>query len=427
MPLRLITLLAPAFILLASAGLLIDYVATLPATYLFTLNQLPYMLALVVLLLAYRFNRNQILFATLNLTCAYLLIRQGLQTSIDEPETYVLFSAISLLIPVNITLIATYQERGLFTLLGMARLTGVLAGYLVLGWLWSGNQLGLLLTSLPVNMLEMFFEGRFLSDMAAIFYAAALVTTLLFFVARRGHGDAGVLASLLSSLFIIIWFDQPNISALLVSAALIAMGIAVVQNSHNMAYLDELTEIPARRALQDKLATIGRRYSIAMVDIDHFKKFNDTYGHDTGDQVLKMVAARLASVGGGGTAYRYGGEEFTLVFPGKDEAQVLAHAEHIREVIASYPMRIRSPKRPDNSKKRRHLRKKDTKSDVATITVSIGISQKTEQHPDAAAVIKQADLALYEAKRKGRNQSVTAHLSNKKAKKRRALKDYARS
>ena len=70
------------------------------------------------------------------------------------------------------------------------------------------------------------------------------------------------------------------------------------------------------------MAGLGPRYVLAMADVDHFKSFNDTHGHDTGDQVLKLVAARLAQVKGGGRAFRYGGEEFTVLFPDRtlDEA-----------------------------------------------------------------------------------------------------------
>jgi diguanylate cyclase (GGDEF)-like protein len=64
-----------------------------------------------------------------------------------------------------------------------------------------------------------------------------------------------------------------------------------------------------------EMMSLGHRFTIAMLDIDHFKRFNDTYGHAVGDQVLKMVAAKLRQVKGGGRAFRYGGEEFTLVFP----------------------------------------------------------------------------------------------------------------
>ncbi|MBE9398591.1 GGDEF domain-containing protein [Pontibacterium sp. N1Y112] len=421
---RLLNLLAPATILFIAVVLLIDPVSQLSAANKTSLGQLPYALALVVALLAYGFNRNQILFATLNLISAYLMIQLGLQVSLDQPNAYVLFSILSILLPINITFIATYSERGLFTPLGLTRLAGVLIGYLLLGLLWSNGALATQLPNLPTNMFEMFFAERFLSNMSAVFYGVALLTTLIYFVTQRGHGSAGVLISLVASLFMFIWFDLPNVSTLLVTAALIAMGIAVLQSSHKMAYLDELTEIPARRALQDKLATLGKRYTLAMVDIDHFKKFNDTYGHDIGDQVLRMVAAKLASVSGGGKAYRYGGEEFTLVFPGKDEAQALPFIEQLRELIANYPLYIRGDQRPEDEKRGAQMRKQKETSDHTNVTISIGVCEKTDEYLDASEVMKQADKSLYEAKNNGRNQSVAAHYKPETPKRRRTRKDY---
>src|SRR2546425_6328967 len=75
-----------------------------------------------------------------------------------------------------------------------------------------------------------------------------------------------------------------------------------------MAYQDSLTGLPARRALNEALLRLGGHYTVAMLDVDHFKRINDHHGHDVGDQVLKMIAAKLAQVTGGGKAYRYGGE-----------------------------------------------------------------------------------------------------------------------
>jgi len=106
--------------------------------------------------------------------------------------------------------------------------------------------------------------------------------------------------------------------ALFSGAALLIMQLAVIQESHNMAFRDDLTGLPSRRALNEQLPGLGSRYAIAMVDVDHFKRFNDTYGHDVGDQVLKVVAARLMGVTGGGRPFRYGGEEFTVLFPGQE-------------------------------------------------------------------------------------------------------------
>lgn len=421
---RFITLLIPALVLPGGAALLLDTVAQLPESSRITLSQLPYVLTGVVALLAYGFNCSQILFAALNLIGAYALIQTGLQTSLDQPAAYVLFSILSLLMPLHFTLISTYSERGLLTRIGILRLTGVVVSYLLLGYFWFSNALAPLLTALPLNLLEMFFEGRFLSQMAAVFYGVAIITNLIYLLSNRGHGEGGILAGVVSSLCVLIWFDQPNISTLMVSAALIAMAISVVQSSHNMAYLDELTGIPGRRALQDKLATLGKRYTLAMVDIDHFKKFNDTYGHDTGDQVLRMVAAKLATVRGGGKAYRYGGEEFTLVFPGKEEEQALPHIEELRELIANYPLRVRGNDRPDDSKAGASMRGTCKENDSVAITISIGLSHKTDELPDTAAVIKAADTALYEAKHQGRNRSVAAHYAPQ-AGRRRSRRDYA--
>src|SRR5207244_5445715 len=85
-----------------------------------------------------------------------------------------------------------------------------------------------------------------------------------------------------------------------------------------------------RRALNEALLRLGGHYTLAMADVDHFKNINDRHGHDVGDQVLKMVAAKLALVGGSGRAFRYGGEEFAVLFPGKSAEECLPELESRR-------------------------------------------------------------------------------------------------
>ena len=109
-------------------------------------------------------------------------------------------------------------------------------------------------------------------------------------------------------------FLPPALLPALASTALLLMVAATLQESFHMAYRDELTGLPGRRALNESLKRAATTYTIAMVDVDHFKRFNDTHGHDTGDDVLKLVASRFARVGDGGRAFRYGGEEFAVVF-----------------------------------------------------------------------------------------------------------------
>jgi GGDEF domain-containing protein len=199
---------------------------------------------------------------------------------------------------------------------------------------------------------------------------------------------------------------------------------AIVETSYLLAYHDELTTLPSRRAFHDALLRLQPPYSIAMVDIDHFKRCNDTYGHDTGDQVLRLIASRLARVSGGGQAYRCGGEEFAILFPGKTTAEVLEHLEKLRADIETSTLRLRGPDRrqeargPDRRNQRARGRAQTghairqlaraTPSAELSVTASIGVATSRQENQSAEDVIQAADKALYRAKAAGRNRIETA-------------------
>lgn len=193
----------------------------------------------------------------------------------------------------------------------------------------------------------------------------------------------------------------------LVTAALIII-IAVIWLSHDMAYRDELTALPSRRALNQLLLSLGRKYTIAMLDIDHFKKFNDTHGHDIGDEVLRMVASKIAKVSGGGKPFRYGGEEFTVVFAGKTPTQVESHLDALRQAIEDYQMTVRGQTRKKDKKNLKKSKAKRGKKNAEnngklSVTISIGFAQREGSNKTPEQVIKAADDALYRAKKAGRN------------------------
>jgi GGDEF domain-containing protein len=141
-----------------------------------------------------------------------------------------------------------------------------------------------------------------------------------------------------------------------------------------------------------------------MVDVDHFKRFNDTYGHTVGDQVLRMVASRLGRVGGGGKAYRYGGEEFAIIFPGRGLKEVLPHLEELRRTIAEYHMVLRDKDRPRDDEAGRSRRNGRTGEGTVSVTVSIGAAAAGDANGGTEEIVRAADRALYRAKGKGRNQ-----------------------
>ena len=175
-----------------------------------------------------------------------------------------------------------------------------------------------------------------------------------------------------------------------------------------MAYRDDLTGLAGRRALNEMLLRLRGKYVVAMLDIDFFKKFNDSYGHDVGDQVLKMVSSRIARVSGGGRAYRYGGEEFTVIFPGRKVEDVTGYLERLRMSVENAGFTLRDSDRPKSAKSGVQGRGscQQTAAGKVGVTVSIGVAGRSSRTTGPGEVLKMADLALYKAKKSGRNRVV---------------------
>jgi diguanylate cyclase (GGDEF)-like protein len=234
----------------------------------------------------------------------------------------------------------------------------------------------------------------------------ATVVVAAGFVVRRSAFAASLSwAAVAVSLAILDWHD-PHDASLLLAAAQLTLLVGVFEDSYRLAYHDELTGLAARRALNDTLRNLRGDFSIAMVDIDHFKRFNDRHGHDAGDQVLRMVADELAKTGGGGRAYRWGGEEFALVYPGKTVAELREVLEELRSSIADRKFALRAPDRP-RTKPEAPVKSAQSPKRV-TVTVSIGVAGASSRRRSADAVLHAADRALYRAKRAGRNRVVAA-------------------
>ncbi len=190
--------------------------------------------------------------------------------------------------------------------------------------------------------------------------------------------------------------------------------VSLIENSYFLAYHDELTSLPGRRAFNEFLLGLEPPYVMAEVDIDHFKKVNDTYGHDTGDQVLSMVAAHLARVTSG-RAYRVGGEEFSIVCSGKILQEVWPELENLRVAISQSSFRVRATRErrqnvrgPDRRRETDGGRPKprrtvSSEAGQLSVTISIGVAEPNGRYRDVEQVIQAADKALYRAKRGGRN------------------------
>jgi diguanylate cyclase (GGDEF)-like protein len=182
------------------------------------------------------------------------------------------------------------------------------------------------------------------------------------------------------------------------AAGLVLAVIAVLAASYRMAFVDPLSGLPNRRALDEALARLSGDYALAMVDIDHFKGFNDSHGHDAGDVVIAVVG-RVLRKHAGGRAFRYGGEEFCVVYEGRAADTAAAGCEGARAALEASDIRL--PPMPAAARARGRSRPQSVR-----VTASFGIARRTPERRLAADVLKAADQALYKAKGKGRNRVV---------------------
>ncbi|WP_101757833.1 GGDEF domain-containing protein [Oceanicoccus sp. KOV_DT_Chl] len=395
-------LIYPLLLLLVAVYLL-GQTQQVDRNYLKLLEALPYLLFSLVLGLAHFFNRSRSFSAALLMALGYWLIQSQLQTTLEDNSPFYIYTAVSLLLPLGLIMLMLLPEKGLWNQYSSL----VLAVPLILLALAYAGQ-----NALDDNQwqtLNMLFALRpwpnyILSVYVSLWFLVSLLLGLSLLAQRDSEAEATLSGCILFSFVTLAFFDQQLISTIMFSAAGLALLIGLLRSSFEMAYRDDLTGLLGRRALNEKLRGLGRQYVIAMMDVDHFKKFNDTHGHDVGDDVLKIVANHIAAVTGGGIPYRYGGEEFCIIFPGKKIKPCIPHLEAVREAIADYDIALRDkPNRPAASKEGAAKRSRKTKPKTVAVTISIGVAEKTEQLSAAEEVLKAADKSLYQAKQDGRN------------------------
>jgi diguanylate cyclase (GGDEF)-like protein len=355
------------------------------------------------LLLSWRFNSSRILFSLLALLLAHRAVEFFSAGQVSTGTGRMVVALAAILVPLNYIAFALMRERGL-----------IVAGI--------GPRFGLLLLeSVVVAVLCRPENTRSVADGSGaaippwvlVTFVAAAGVFVMRFVQTLKPIEPGFLWSL-GAVFLWLEFDPAGQTAeAYVATAGLILTASLIETSYMLAYHDELTGIRGRRAFNEALLSLDQQYAIAIVDIDHFKKFNDTYGHDTGDQVLCLVASRLSEVKGGGQAFRCGGEEFAILFRNTSAKDSFEHLNALREIIQNSTFYLRggerrSSGRTGESDRRKPLRKKASQAEAPhaaglSVTVSIGVAEPSTRYRQPEQVINAADQALYLAKSNGRN------------------------
>jgi diguanylate cyclase (GGDEF)-like protein len=377
--------------------------------------------------LCFKINQIRILFSVLLLLGMSCLLFNPLTFQMIGIKSWGIYNVVAMSFPLTLAVMFSIRETRPMDLPNFGRLLSSLIPFIVLGYLASRDPTlfnkialfkilpvkGLMLPQLALVSLAIFGVVVFLQkDRIVKPFVRVLGITMLPLMGALWAGF---------SLIKFLWYDKnkveadfleavefsfpspPIVAALTIICAILLH--AIFRTYWHRVYVDELTDIPNRRAMDEHLATLSGEYAIAMMDIDHFKAFNDNYGHDEGDNVLKLVGALLSDELGN-KVYRYGGEEFCAVFNGITGEDAYMYVNKVRRKLEERNFYIRKPnsKRLRTSSSDRKKKKRNGKK--VQITISIGLANPNKKAKTAEAVIKLADQALYEAKRKGRNRVI---------------------
>ena len=395
---------------------LLPWVDDLPEGLDFVRHYLSYPVLVFAMLLSLSFNQTR-LFFVLYLTAIFLVLILG---DVKPPayfspiDQFKFIQLVFLLYLVAVVFFLYSKERGVLTLRGIFRLLLCTALPLIPLWL-AGEHSPISTDWLSVTVFPLEISQKLLlPDVTVASYLVAMLILISSLFFRPGVVESSYFALLTGAGLALYYFPVMARVEFVFTFALLVVLVFILRNSFYLAYIDELTGLQGRRALREQLNKLGNAYSIAMIDVDLFKKFNDRYGHDVGDDVLKMVASHIAKAGGGSRPYRYGGEEFTLVFSGKSVDEARPYLESLRESIAKAGFIVRDKKRPKyissgntNGSGKKPARKKGAAKKPVKITVSIGVSDNHRSGNSPDGVLKIADKALYRAKKKGRNRVST--------------------
>ena len=351
------------------------------------------------------FRRSRLFFALMMLALAQSAFAWVIpRLSVDSAK--IVANAIAILLPLNLLVLAFLRERGIVSPAGRRRLAMVALQVMSVAILCmpAVAQIAAQLRRAFIPLIFSQWSGLSQPALLAFILSIAVMTVLL--LRRYKAVESSLLWSVVAA-FIALRAGSSHLDGVYFAAGGLALIVALIETSYAMAYLDELTQLPSRRSLNEALLKLGDTYSIAMLDVDHFKKFNDSYGHESGDQALRLVASRLSHITGGGKAYRYGGEEFAIVFPNKASEEVFVYLDRMRRVIQQSVFTVRGT---DRRRKGKSGIGRGSKKQTS-VTVSIGLAATNGDKLAPAEVLRMADQALYKAKAKGRNCTITAKLS----------------
>lgn len=369
----------------------------------------PYMLFFVTAFLGIKLNQSRLFFTALLWAVVYYLLNTSQLSYFDLNGYHLQLSRLlALSFPFVLLLLYVYKEKYILGLFGFLRLLTLALPISASIYLAKEISPGMYPRLLENPVFD--FSFWHLPDLFLLFLGGLLTFLILQKDPSIQHFKKAIYINLLP-LILSLNFSAGRSSFDIESRifnvfSFSVMGIVFLYSLYRMywekVYIDELTGIPNRRAFDEYLKRLGRKYTIAMIDIDHFKTFNDVYGHSEGDNVLRFVARHIADEAGT-AVFRYGGEEFSAIYKGIDPKQAFSALDTMRANLAATIFYLRTTEDIRKLKTKKNRQRDHAHAKSVKVTISVGIAHKTVSKNGTHDVIVKADKALYKAKENGRN------------------------
>lgn len=370
------------------------------------LEYLPYVFCVLVLLFAVFFGPQKTLLVSALWIVLVFFVQLELSAGAERTDIAVLLTMGGIYAPPFAAIFYHLPDRNLFSLQGLVSLASIALVAAIMGMSGSGGFWGgeaIIQRNGLAGPVSSSFRISWLT-------AANLAVCSPFLLIRKKHQSPVLGPIILTGLLFVLaslnydsplWRDGAGLTAFLVfsAGAQLCLLWGILESLWRNAFTDDLTGLPGRRSLSNHLSATRAPYAVALADVDRFKKINDRYGHETGDQVLRFVASRLVEACPG-KLYRYGGEEFVAVYDQIEKQDTHDAATQLRKAVTEREFVVRGKRRPRNkpASSRGSANRKKIK-----VTVSIGIAHSGDGSILPADLLSKADKAMYAAKKGGRN------------------------
>ncbi len=369
---------------------------------------LPFLFYPLLAYLGYKLNQTRIFFISYIYFGSYILtilFHNGYIIWLENS----LVSTVTIALPISLSIILLFKESKLFGVKGFFHFLLCTLPFIFMlifsyhfpvlmkkSLFYTSSLMDQLWASPIITIpIVLFTIAIILNDKTLHFFMYALLVSLLPFEFAMNR----IVNSQLNA-------DANGTLALCFSAIAILFSYAIYYLYWEKAYIDELTGIPNRRSLNESLQKLGKHYSLAMIDIDYFKKLNDTYGHAEGDNILRYLATYLNKMFGD-DAYRYGGEEFCIIFDGLSLNRAVKRVDWFRQLITSKKFFLRIPDNIRKHKSKKDRGNSDKNYPFINITFSSGLACRDISNEQPIDIINQADKAMYWVKSHGRNRVIS--------------------